>query len=142
MECRRTLQGVAQAVDLARRVHHGQEGALRIGFFAGGMTATFPFLIQAFREQFPHVQLSMHEMTPAQQWQALTEGHIDVGFTRRLEPEFRSELRSAVLRHDPMMAILPRHHRALCPGQWTCAFWPVSRSYYRHERRLRLFSIR
>lgn len=115
VECRRTLQGVAEAVDLARRVHHGQEGALRIGFFAGGMTAGFPSLIQTFREQFPHVQLSMHEMSPAQQWQALTEGRIDVGFTRRLEPEFRSELRSLVLRHDPMMAILPRHHRA-APG--------------------------
>ena len=114
-ECRRMLQQADAAVDMARRVHQGQEGALRIGFFAGGMSARFPSLIQTFRENFPEVRLSLHEMTPAQQWQALADGRIDVGFTRRLEPEFRGELRSMVLRHDPMMAILPRHHSA-APG--------------------------
>ena len=114
-ECRRILEASDTAIGMARRVHRGEEGALRLGFFAGGMGAEFPSLIQKFREQFPNVQLSLHEMTPAQQWKALSEGRIDVGFTRRLEAEFRGDLRAIVLRHDPMMAILPRHHPA-APG--------------------------
>lgn len=114
-ECRRILEAADSAIAMARRVHRGEQGALRIGFFAGGMDAEFPSQIQKFREQFPNVQLSLHEMTPAQQWKALSEGRIDVGFTRRLEPEFRGDLRTIVLRHDPMMAILPRHHPA-APG--------------------------
>jgi DNA-binding transcriptional LysR family regulator len=57
----------------------------------------------------------MVEMTPTQQWASLVEGRVDVGFTRRLEPEFETELRSVVMHQDPIMAILPRHHKAL-PG--------------------------
>lgn len=111
-ESRRILMQADQAADLARRVHRGQVGVLRIGFFAGGMGVDFPRLIQSFRERFPEVQLSLLEMTSPQQWQALAEGRIDVGFTRRLEPEYRPELSSAVLQHDPIMAILPKNHPA------------------------------
>src|SRR5581483_5759925 len=103
------------AVRIARRIHRGELGTLRIGFFAGGMGPDFPHLIQAFRKQSPDVELSLVEMTPLQQWEALVQGRLDLGFTRRLEPEYRSELRSVVLHHDPMMALLPKHHRA-APG--------------------------
>lgn len=57
-----------------------------------------------FREKFPDGKLSLLEMTPAEQWAALIEGRIEIGFTRTLEPEFRSELGSIVLRHDSMMS--------------------------------------
>jgi DNA-binding transcriptional LysR family regulator len=114
-EARRILASADYAIDVARRVHRGEAGTLRIGFFAGGMGVNFPRLIQTFRRSYPDVRLSLVEMTSTQQWMALAEGKIDVGFTRRLEPEFRSELRSVVMHQDPMMAILPRHHSAV-PG--------------------------
>jgi DNA-binding transcriptional LysR family regulator len=114
-ESRRILAEVDGAADLVRRIHRGQAGSLRIGFFAGGMGIDLPRLIRRFREQFPAVQLSLLEMTSTQQWQALAQGRIDIAFTRRLEPEYRPELRSVVLKHDPMMAILPKGHRA-APG--------------------------
>jgi DNA-binding transcriptional LysR family regulator len=114
-ESQRILAAAGQAVDIARRVDRGEVGVLRIGFFAGAMGAEFPRLIQKFRERSPGVQLSLLEMSPAEQWQALLKDRIDIGFTRRLEPEYRSELRAVVLRHDPIMAILPRNHPA-APG--------------------------
>src|SRR5580698_7142351 len=79
------------------------------------MGINFPRLIQTFRKQHKAVRLSMLEMTPKQQWLALMEGRIDVGFTRRLEPEFRSELQSVVMHHDPILAIVPKHYR-VAPG--------------------------
>jgi DNA-binding transcriptional LysR family regulator len=88
---------------------------LRIGFFAGGTGVNFPYLIQSFRKQSPDVQLSLVEMTSTQQWMALRDGKIDVGFTRRLEPEFRTDLQSALIQQDPIVAILPKNHRAV-PG--------------------------
>jgi DNA-binding transcriptional LysR family regulator len=114
-EARRTLADADRAVEVARRVHRGEAGKLRIGFFAGGMGINFPRLIRTVRKQYRDVQLSLVEMTSTQQWSALAEGKIDVGFTRRLEPEFRSELSSVVMHQDPIMAILPNHHRAV-PG--------------------------
>jgi len=112
---RNILADADHAIEMAQRVHRGEAGTLRIGFFSGGTGIDFPRLIQTFRKLHPSVRLSMVEMTPTQQWSALVEGKIDVGFTRRLEPEFRSELRSVVLHQDPIMAILPRNHRAV-PG--------------------------
>jgi DNA-binding transcriptional LysR family regulator len=90
-------------------------GTLRIGFFAGGTGVNFPRLIREFRRLHPGVQLSLVEMTSPQQWPALVDGRIDVGFTRRLEPEFRSELQSEVIQQDPILAILPRNHPSV-PG--------------------------
>ena len=114
-EARRILAGADHAIDVAQRVHRGEAGTLRIGFFAGGMGVNFPRLIQTFRKHYPDVRLSLVEMTSTQQWGALVEGRIDVGFSRRLEPEFRPELRSVVMHQDPIMAILPKHHRVV-PG--------------------------
>jgi DNA-binding transcriptional LysR family regulator len=114
-DARRTLMAAEQAIDRAQRVHRGQAGTLRIGFFAGGIGVNFPHLIQAFRKQSPDVQLSLAEMSPSRQWEALVEGKIDLAFTRRLEPEYHRELRSVVMQQDPIMAVLPKHH-PLAPG--------------------------
>jgi DNA-binding transcriptional LysR family regulator len=54
-------------------------------------------------------------MTSTHHWEALVKGEIDVGFTRRIEPEFRAELRSELVQQDPIVAILPRDHPA-APG--------------------------
>ncbi len=125
-EARRTLEDAEHAVQLAQRAHRGEVGTLRIGFFAGGTGINFPRLIQTFRKHYPDVQLSLVEMTPTQQWPALVEGRIDVGFTRRLEPEFRSELQSVVMQQDPIVAILPKNHPVV-PG-------PVDLRDLAHER--------
>ena len=114
-EARRVLSSADHAVEIAQRAHRGEIGTLRIGFFAGTVGISFPKLIRAFRAKHPHVQLSLVEMTSTQQWQALVKGEIDVGFTRRIEPEFRADLESELVRQDPILAILPKNHPAV-PG--------------------------
>lgn len=114
-EARRVLTAADRAVLTAQRVHRGEEGTLRIGFFTGGSGVNLPKLIQSFRKRYPRVRLSLVEMTSTQQWAALVEGRIDLGFTRRLEPEFRPELRAITIHQDPIVAILPKHHPAV-PG--------------------------
>jgi DNA-binding transcriptional LysR family regulator len=114
-EARNILASADHAIEVAQSADRGRAGTLRIGFFTGGIGVNFPRLIQTFRKSYPDVRLSLVELTSTQQWIALSEGKIDVGFTRRLEPEFRSELRSVVMHQDPIMAILPKHHREV-PG--------------------------
>lgn len=114
-QARDILSSADRAIDLAQRIHRGEAGSLRIGFFAGGTGIDFPYLIQAFRKRHPNVGLSLVEMTSTEQWEALMTGNIDVGFTRRLEPEVRSQLHSVVMHHDSIMAILPKDHKA-APG--------------------------
>jgi DNA-binding transcriptional LysR family regulator len=116
-EAHRVLEDADHAVEVARRAHRGEVGTLRIGFFAGSVGVNFPRLIRSFRKQHPGVQLSLIEMTSTRQWPALVNGEIDVGFTRRVEPEFRTELLSELIHQDPIVAILPRNHPAAASGQ-------------------------
>lgn len=115
-EARRILSNVQYAVEIAQQAHQGKIGALKIGFFAGATGVSFPRLIRQFRKKHPDVQLSLIEMTSGQQWRALVKGQIDVGFTRRIEPEFRSELLCESMQQDPIVAVLPKNHPAAASG--------------------------
>ncbi|HEY0162490.1 MAG TPA: LysR substrate-binding domain-containing protein [Edaphobacter sp.] len=114
-EARRILANAENAIDIARRADRGEIGTLRIGFFAGSIVVDFPRLISTFRNQHPGIRLSLVEMPPARQWPALVRGEIDIGFSRRLEPEFRSELASELIHQDPIVAIVPKGH-PVAPG--------------------------
>jgi DNA-binding transcriptional LysR family regulator len=110
IEARKTLEASLHAVEVAQGSARGERGHLRIGFFAGGIGAGLPAVIRSFRRRHPAVRLTLEEMQPTTQWQALRDGRIDLGFTRRLEPPFADELRSETVRHDAVVAVLPRDH--------------------------------
>src|ERR1700733_7654345 len=110
-ESNKVLDGSKHAVALARRSFRGEVGTLRIGFFAGGVGARFAELIRQFRTDRPEVQVSLTEMRPGAQTQALLDGSIDVAFTRRVAEPFARELRSETLRHHRLDAVLPENHR-------------------------------
>lgn len=110
-ESNKVLDGSEHAVALARRSFRGEVGTLRIGFFAGGVGARFAELIRQFRTDRPEVQVSLTEMRPGAQTQALLDASIDVAFTRRVEEPFARELRSEILRHHRLDAVLPENHR-------------------------------
>src|SRR6266702_4336983 len=109
-EAREVLVAADHAVEMAQGAERGEIGTLRIGFFAGGIGSNFTKIVRRFRRQYPGVRLSLVEMTPTQQWQALVEGRIDVGFTRRLEPQFLDELMWETIRQDEIVAVLPKSH--------------------------------
>ena len=114
-EAKKTLAAAAQAVKVAQGSHRGELGELRIGFFAGGVGAGFARVIRAFRKRHPGIRVVLEEMQPTRQWQALLDGTIDIGFTRRLESPYSEELESETIRQDPVVAVLPRDH-PLAPG--------------------------
>ena len=108
---RRVLEESHNAVVEVQRAERGDVGMLRIGFFAGSVGEGFPELIRRFRGLHPDVELSLVEMISGEQWPALIEGRIDIGFTRAPEPQFRRDIRFEPVQADPMVAILPSTHR-------------------------------
>ena len=62
-----------------------------IGFFGTASGPFLPSLVQSYRQKFPDVQLQLYEMTPDQQLAGFDDGRIDLGFSRRLPPNRRSE---------------------------------------------------
>ena len=109
-EAKRTLAAAAHAVDVARRSQHGEIGSLRIGFFAGSIGASFPKVIRAFRLKYPQVRVVLAEMPARDQWRALQEGEIDIGFTRNLDADLEEKLAFETVHQDGIFAVLPKSH--------------------------------
>lgn len=114
-EARKVLAGAAYAVEMAQRSQRGEIGTLRIGFFNGGTGTLVPRIIRDFRRRHPGVRVSLTELVPTLQSKALIDGTLDIGFTRPLDPDFQQHLRSELLYIDPIVVVLPKHHR-LAPG--------------------------
>ena len=109
-EAREILKHSERAVDLAQRASRGQLGKLTIGL-CGPATAPFlPRLIRGFRKSQPGVNVSLKDLDPMHQPEALGQGVIDVGFTRSIPPQFRLLLQSEVLFSEPLVAVLPKGH--------------------------------
>jgi DNA-binding transcriptional LysR family regulator len=109
-EAKRVLAAADHAIETARRAARGEIGTLTVGFFNGGTGADVPEIIKTFRRLHPDVRVSVADMVPGLQSTALTNGSLDVGFTRPLETPFDQLLHSELLYLDPLVAVFPRDH--------------------------------
>ncbi|BED96193.1 LysR family transcriptional regulator [Escherichia fergusonii] len=108
-DCRQILGLVNDAAARAERLHQGEEGELRIGF-----TSSAPFIkavsdtLSLFRHDYPEVHLQTREMNTREQIAPLNEGTLDLGLLRNTP--LPDTLNYAVIRHEPLMALVPRAH--------------------------------
>ena len=58
---------------------------MSIGFLGSATSPFLPDLVQRYRQRYPGVKVSVAEMVPSEQMEALEKGTIDVGFTRPLD---------------------------------------------------------
>ena len=87
------------------------ERTISAGFVASTLYGLLPDIIRRYRERYPEVEVSLHEMTTVEQMQALKVGRIDVGFGR-LKSEDPS-IRRILLRQEAMVvALFPGHRLA------------------------------
>lgn len=109
-DARRILADADRAMNRARRSARGEIGSLRIAFLVWGASSFLPSVIREFRQLHPDVHLSVREMLPSAQSEALIQGSLDVGFTRPLQPPYAGQLHSETLYCDPFLAVLPADH--------------------------------
>jgi DNA-binding transcriptional LysR family regulator len=109
-EAKKVLAAAHTAAETAQSSARGETGALTVGLLNGGTGDEVPNIIKSFRLKHPGVRVSIAEMIPTQQAEALANGILDVGFTRRLEPPFDLLLRSELLYRDPLIAVFPKDH--------------------------------
>ncbi|MBI3145972.1 MAG: LysR family transcriptional regulator [Pseudogulbenkiania sp.] len=108
---RRILDEVEQAADDARRAARGEAGELRVGFTSSlPFTTLLPGLISDYRHHYPQVQLTLREMFTAQQFEALREERLDVGFVRYHGQENPSDLLLRVIHRDPLRLVIHDRH--------------------------------
>lgn len=109
-EARAVLQRVEQARSVARRAALGELGRLRVGCFSSAVAEFLPGLIRRFRTEFPRVDVDLKELNPAEQWEALQAGEIDVAFTRRLQGSHAARLVQERVYSDEVVAVMAESH--------------------------------
>ena len=109
-EARKTLGAAERAIEVTRGSLRGETGTLSIGFFLWGAGGFFPRIIREFRRRHPGIRLSLFDMQPVLQVQALEEGRLDVGLTRPPEPATEHLFAHELLFRDPMMVVMRPDH--------------------------------
>lgn len=121
-----TLQAAERAVQAVRQSLRGEIGRLTIGFFVGGNGSFFPRVIRDFRKRHADVHVSLIEMTPVRQVDALLSGDIDIAFTRPLPTHLHDQLSSKHVYSEPLYAVLPKNTPRQKNGRFPFVLWRKS----------------
>lgn len=79
---RSVIRDAQLAVDVSRSAMRGEAGLLRIGFGLSSLAVGLPEIVQRFRRRFPHVHISMRELSTPPQLDELNNRTLDIGFVR------------------------------------------------------------
>lgn len=107
-EARAILHRVDLARQMLRQAERGEIGTLSFGYEESTNYSVFPNVVRLYRERFPGVALELHEMSTAEQIEALLGGEIDVGLVQ--EPLYTEELRVETVLYESLVVALPDHH--------------------------------
>lgn len=92
----------------ARRIASGHWGRLSVGFTAASGFGILGSVLAAIEENFPGINLDLHEMVTGEQLENLAEGRIDLGLGR-LETTPNS-IESELLLAERLLLAVPRGH--------------------------------
>jgi DNA-binding transcriptional LysR family regulator len=82
VEAERTVQQATRAKDVAQRAGRGEVGTVRIGFVGNATLAgNFAADLHSFKLAYPKVDLEVTELLPLRQVEAISSGHLDVGYS-------------------------------------------------------------
>ncbi|MXN17931.1 LysR family transcriptional regulator [Pseudooceanicola sp. GBMRC 2024] len=107
-EAKRIIRLSETATDIARRMAHGLEGSVSLGFTATSAYDVLPRLVTACMAQLPSVHLALKEFTTQEQLDALESGEIDLGLVRPLLA--RPQVPSLLMSQEPLVLALPEGH--------------------------------
>ncbi|MBA3260088.1 MAG: LysR family transcriptional regulator [Gemmatimonadales bacterium] len=108
-DARAVLASLDRATERAQRVERGELGRLRVGCtdsITGG--TAFGRIIRAYRREYPEVHLELSLLSTMDQWEALRDDRIDLGFVFYRPPE--SEVEAIAIGREAVMLALPEKH--------------------------------
>jgi DNA-binding transcriptional LysR family regulator len=107
-QARLLLEEMDRAVDATRRAARGETGRLAIGVPPSVMLTALPSAIRRYRERYPEVAFTLHELSTSAIEEAVRGGRIDLGFLREAQPG--PPLVCEQLCSEPLVAVLPAAH--------------------------------
>lgn len=103
------LKQFDDAMSRTQKAAKGELGYLRVGYLPSACLTLIPYLVKRFHTEFPHVEISLHEMTVAEQLIAFQNDDIDVGISRPFADDVVG-LNSALLYRDHLCVVVSEEH--------------------------------
>ena len=91
-DAKRVLQHSAEIIESVQRLSRHEVATLNIGYVADLFYSLLPITLAALQRSFPKVLINLFDMTCGDQFHALENGKIDVGFVGLREPIKHREL--------------------------------------------------
>ena len=85
-DAKRVLAHSAEIIESVQRLSRHEVAALNIGYVADLFYSLIPFSLAALQRSFPTVSINLFDMTCGDQFRALEDGKIDLGFVGLREP--------------------------------------------------------
>jgi DNA-binding transcriptional LysR family regulator len=109
------IEQTKKAIELAQQTQAGKRGRLDVGINTSIANSKLPSIIQAFRKQFPHVHLVLHELASYDQIERLKNHQIDIGFfhqhnLQNLCKEDSDTFSSTLVLRESLVLVLPQKH--------------------------------
>src|ERR1700674_4889311 len=79
-DAKRLLALAAETVASVRRLHSGEVRALNVGYVSNLFYDLLPKTLTSFRQSFPTVSVNLFDMSCGDQFRALEDGRLDLGF--------------------------------------------------------------
>ncbi|MCU6668737.1 LysR substrate-binding domain-containing protein [Enterobacteriaceae bacterium H4N4] len=111
IEARRTLEQADHTRLTVERALRGETGRVRVGFagnaiFSGKLTAD----LRRFHQRFPDADLTIDEVGPLEQVEAIRAGHLDIGYTPAHSNILGADLTVSRMGDWEMLVALPEDH--------------------------------
>ena len=106
-----TLTQLQRACDSAKRAGRGETARLSIGFVSAVQNPMLISIFQQYRALRRDVQLTLHDIPPADQLRAIAEGRLDGGFVGSTPGTTATGLIFIPWSKEPLLVFLPPEHR-------------------------------
>lgn len=99
-----------QAKTNVKRAQSGQIGSLTIAHLSSACLSFMASLVRSYKEKYPHVHVTLIEMTATEQIEALKNERIDVAFSRPLPNSIKDDYFNHCIYIDSLVAIVNQNH--------------------------------
>lgn len=109
-DAKRVLNLAEDIVESVQRLSRREISALNIGYVANLFYDLLPVTLASFQRSFPTVSINLFDMTYGDQFRAIEEGRIDLGFVGLREAIEERGLQFRPIASHRVVAALPKDH--------------------------------
>jgi DNA-binding transcriptional LysR family regulator len=110
-DAKRLLALAAATVESVRQLHSGEARTLNVGYVSNLFSDLLPKTLDSFHQTFPAIAVNLFDLSCGEQFHALEEGKLDLGFVGLHEPIARRGLEFRSIASYKTVVALPKGNR-------------------------------